>query len=374
MTTTLEPTPLQRHRPGAPAGQPRFLAGPPTPIRQFGRAAWERRIPIGAFLLAVVVVAAGVSLLLPNWFRARSTILPPTEGGNGFELMNALIENKTLSHLGLFSASTPSDIYAEILKSRTLRESLVTDFDLQRLYHTKGMESTLKELEQHLKVTLTPIGVVTVSVEDRDPKRAAAMANHLVAGLDRFNRESVNTQAKRTREFLQKRLVEARLNMSSAESTLTAYEQRNKVVASTEAAAVGAMADIISQKMSLEVRHSYMSSYARPGSAPLRQVEAEIGAMDQQLAKLPSLKQEGSRLALDAEIQRRVFTLLTAQYEDMRIQETRDTPTLTILDVARVPELRARPRRSLIVAISGLVGVMLASAWVAMSLRNPIRG
>src|SRR5215510_3509677 len=99
MTTTLEPTPLQRHRPSAPVGQPPLLAGPPTPLRQFGVAAWERRIPIGAFLLGVVVVASVVSLLLPNWFRAKSTILPPTEGGNGFELMNALIENKTLSHL-----------------------------------------------------------------------------------------------------------------------------------------------------------------------------------------------------------------------------------------------------------------------------------
>lgn len=373
MTSTLEPPRVQAPRLAPVAGQPRFLAGPSTPARRFGRAAWERRRTIAIFVASVVVLTAGISLLIPNTFRAQATILPPAEGGNSSDLMNALIENKTLSRLGLFSASTPSDIYAEILKSRTLREPLVTEFGLARLYRTKGMESTLKVLDQHMKVSLTPIGVVTVSVVDRDPKRAAAMANHLVTGLDRFNRESVNTQAKRTREFLEKRLAESRASMARAESTLTAYEQRNKVVASSEAAAVGAMADVISQKLGLEVRRSYMASYARPGSAPLRQVEAEIGAMDRELAKLPSLKQEGSRLALDAEIQRRVFTLLTAQYEDTRIQETRDTPTLTILDVARVPELRAGPRRTLIVAASALVAMLLASVWVALSLRDPIR-
>ena len=81
------------------------------------------------------------------------------------------------------------------------------------------------------------MGIVTVRVEDRDPRRASEMANHLVDDLDRFNRESMNTRAKRTREFLEKRLTEARASLQHAESTLTAYEQRNKIVASNDAAA-----------------------------------------------------------------------------------------------------------------------------------------
>jgi uncharacterized protein involved in exopolysaccharide biosynthesis len=102
-------------------------------------------------------------------------------------------------------------------------------------------------------------------------------------------------------------------------------------------------------------------------------VEAEIAAMDRELAKLPALKQEGSRLALNAEIQRRVFTLLTAQYEDMRVQEGRDTPTLTVLDRARAPDLRSRPRRTLIVLIATAVAVMLGAAWVGLQVRRPAR-
>jgi uncharacterized protein involved in exopolysaccharide biosynthesis len=287
--------------------------------------------------------------------------------------MGALIENTTLSQLGLFTSSTPSDMYVEILKSRNLREALIRDFDLETRYDRKGMDRTLKELEIHVRVAASPVGVVTVQVEDQDPKRAADMANHLVDHLDRFNRESANTRARRTREFLETRLAETRVLMQQAESTLTAYEQRHKIVASTEESAVGAMADVISQKLSLEVRRGYMSSYSREGSAPLRQVEAEIAAMDRELAKLPALKQEGSRLALNAEIQRRVFTLLTAQYEDMRVQEARDTPTLTVLDRARAPDLRSRPRRTLIVLIATAVAVMLGAAWVGLQVRRPAR-
>lgn len=345
----------------------------PPAGRRFLAAARQRLGAIVAFVLVASLLAAGVALLLPRWYTAESTILPPTEGGENLGLMSAMIENSALNRLGLFTATTPSDVYAEILRSRTLRESLIGAFDLQALYRTPGMDKTLHELEGHVRVSTTPIGVVVVRVEDRDPERAARMANHLVAELDRFNRESVNTRAKRTRLFLEGRLLEARSRLHSAESTLTAYEQRNKVVASTEGPAVSAMANVISQKLNLGVRRSYMSSYTRPGSETLREVDAEIAAVDREIAKLPSLKQEGSRLALDSEIQRRVFTLLTAQYEDTRVQETRDTPTITVLDRARAPEIRSRPRRALIVAATAAAALLLSAAWVALSMRSPVR-
>lgn len=345
----------------------------PPIAKRFLAAANERRRPLCFFIGGVAIAAVVVSLILPKWYAAVSTVLPPTEGAEALGLMGALVENQALSRLGLIGSTTPSDVYVEILKSRTLRESLVRAFDLQRLYKLRGMEPTLKELDHHLRVSVNQVGVVTVRVEDRDRQRSAAMANHLVEALDRFNRESVNTRAKRTREFLEKRLTEAKANLQQAESTLTAYEEKKKVVASTDAAAVGAMAGVISQKLSLEVKRSYLSSYMRAGSDALREIDAEIAAMERELAKLPSIKQEGSRLALDAEIQRRVFTLLTTQYEAMRVQEMRDTPTLTVLDTARVPEIRARPRRAIIVLTSTLVAMVLGLAWVAFSLRGPAR-
>jgi len=372
VTLTTPETPMARRVTdrGRPGGMP---SGPVT-LRGFLAVAAEHRRGLILFVAAVALVSTGVSLLLPKWYTAESTILPPTESaGEGLDPTSALIENNALGRLGLFSSSTPSDVYVEILKSRTLRESLIQAFDLERLYHLKGMDRTGKELGQHVKVGSTPIGVVSVRVEDRDPQRAADMANHLVADLDRFNRESVNTRAKHTREFLEKRLTEIRASLTHAESTLTAYEQKNKVVASSEQSAVSSMASVISQKLNLEVQRSYLMSYTREGSAPLREVEAEIAAMDRELGKLPSLKQEGSRLALDAEIQRRVFTLVTARYEETRVQEARDTPTLTVLDPARAPEIRSRPRRTIIVLASTLAATLLAAGWVLVSMRGQAR-
>jgi uncharacterized protein involved in exopolysaccharide biosynthesis len=122
--------------------------------------------------------------------------------------------------------------------------------------------------------------------------------------------------------------------------------------------------------MDLQVKRAYIASYSSPSSAAVQAADAEIAAFDRELARLPGLRSEGARLALDAEIQRRVFTLLTGQYEDARIQEMRDTPTLTVLDRARPPELKWRPKRAVIVLVSTLAGLLLAAGWVALSLRR----
>lgn len=340
-------------------------------FRTFRREVWNRRVALGGFVGGAAILAAVVSLLLPPWYRAQATILPPSEGTDTFSIMSGLIESAALSRLGLISTSTPSDVFAEILRSRTIREAMIDSFDLQTLYERKGMDRTLKELDRHVGVDVAPSGLVVVAVEDRDPERAAQMANFLIDALDRFNQESLNTRAKKTRNFLEERLTDARKRMQSAESLLAGYERKHGVVASEEA--VRGMADVIAQKLSLQVQRSYVSSFSVQNSAELRAMDAEIRAFDQELAKLPGLKHEGARLALDAEIQRKVFTLLTAQHEEARIQEMRDTPTLTVLDRARPPEIRARPRRTIIVLVSTLIAALLALGWVGMAFRNPQR-
>jgi uncharacterized protein involved in exopolysaccharide biosynthesis len=340
----------------------------PFNIQEFARAASARRRALGGFILVATILAVVVSLVLPPWFRARATILPPTEGADSFSLMAGLIESSALSRFGLVSSSTPSDIFAEILRSRRLQEALIDSFHLEQVYRTKGRDRTVKELGRHVGIGVEPSGLVAVFVEDRDPQRAADMANYLVDELDRFNRESLNTRAKQTRGFLGERLADVRGRLHVAESLLTKYERENGVVVSEEA--VRGMADVIAQKLSLQVQRSYVSSFTEKNSSELLAMDAELRAFDRELAKLPGLKHEGARLALDAEIQRKMFTLITAQYEEARIQEMRDTPTLTILDRAGPPEIKARPKRAIIVLVTAFVAALLATVWLAISLRR----
>jgi uncharacterized protein involved in exopolysaccharide biosynthesis len=346
----------------------RFL---PPGYRRYVELAWSKRKAIGLFVASVTAASIVVALLLPRWYMAESTVLPPAEGSDAFGMMAGLIQTSALNKLGMVSTSTPSDVFAEILKSRGLHEELIRKFDLIERYRARNLDVALEELREHVDVGVNSSGLIIVHVEDHDPHRAAEMTNHLVSMLDRFNRETYSTKAKRTRQFLESRLADISARLREAESTLTAYEREHKVVASSEAAAVEGIANVVARKLNLQVRRSYELSYSRPGSAALQEIDAEMAAVDRELAKLPVLKQAGARLALEADIQRKVFTLMNAQYEEARVQETRDTPTLTVLDVARPPEIPSRPRRTLIVLASFGIAVVSAAAWVGFLFRNP---
>ncbi len=342
----------------------------PPELHGYLDALRRHRRGLSLFVLGVIVAAVVVALLLPQWYASEATLLPPTEGSDSYTVMASLIQSSALSKIGMFSTQTPSDVFAEILESRTLREDLVNTFGLMRVYRAKNMDLALRRLDHHLKVDVDKAGIIHVRVEDRDPRRAAGMANRLTTALDTFNRETYNTRAKRVRMFLEQRLADISQRMNQAETALTSYEKANKVVASSEATAVGGLASIMAERMNLQIKRSYVASYSQQDNPALRQIDAEMHAYERELARMPALKQEGSRLALEAELQRRLFSLVTAQYEDARVQETRDTPTITVLDAARPSQIRARPKRGLLVAVSGAAAAALALGWAWLEQRR----
>ena len=84
--------------------------------------------------------------------------------------------------------------------------------------------------------------------------------------------------------------------------------------------------------------------------------------------------QPGSHLVSqrDVKVQEQVFELLTAQLEESRIRETRDTPTVQVLDAAVPPLHKSRPKRSVIVIAGFLIGVAGSLAAVLLLERRPV--
>lgn len=324
-------------------------------------------------MVVALLLSVGISLLLPNWYRAQATLLPPPESGDTYGNLVSAIQSSALNSLGLITSSSTSDIFAEILKSRSLGESAIRQFNLAQVYKTKGMDLTLAAFRLHLGVGVSHSGVLSLTFEDRDPRRAAEVANFLLSELDRFNREAMNTRAKRTRMFLEERLIDTKTRLTAAESTLSAYEREHKVLAGADQAAIEGAASVIAQKMNLQVRRSYVSEYSGAQSPAVRELDAQIAAVDREISRLPDLKMGGGRLALEAEIQSKLFTLVSSQYEEARIEEARDTPTVTVLDVARTPELKFRPRRSMIVLASGASALALCVLFAMLEMRSLAR-
>ena len=80
--------------------------------------------------------------------------------------------------------------------------------------------------------------------------------------------------------------------------------------------------------------------------------------------KVPELGMELVRLTREVKIQETVYGLLTAQFEQAKINEARDMPTVQLLDKAIPAERKARPKTVLNMAIAGtlslFVGILLA--------------
>jgi uncharacterized protein involved in exopolysaccharide biosynthesis len=311
-------------------------------------------------------VAAGLTFLMPPWFRATATLLPPEDSD---PLAGVMPMQRFLSRIpsvtGLNNYYTPSDLYTAILASRSVQQPVVERFDLKKVYRQASTEKALKELRRHAKIGLAPDGTIAIAVEDRSADRAAAIANALVEELDRFNVERRNFQAKRSRVFLERRVAEMDSMLKITDGALRSYQERHHVVAPPEAesATLGPLADLMARKMALEVRLSILRSYLREDNEQVVQTRIELDQLKAQLGGLPQVESELGRLARDARLYQQVYVLLSAQLEDARMRETMDTPTVTVLDAAVPPERKARPVRSLWVAGAMFAAFITSVLW-----------
>lgn len=346
---------------------------PPEPVpgldlRRALRTVWRNARWVAIASAAAALLTLGIAFLLPKWYRATTVILPPEESDL---LSNMSLAQRALTRFPAFGILndyfTPADIYKAVLGSRTLQEEIITQFHLKDVYRIKSLEKTLRELKTHYKAKLNADGTIQVSVEDRSAPRAAAMANAMIATLDRFNVEKRNYQARRTREFLEQRVRDTDSLLRVTEAVLRLYQEQHHTVAPPTLQAAGdvsSAADLMARKIMLEVRLGMLRGYLREDNDQVIQTRSELEQLKVRIATLPQLQTDLLRLMRDNKVQEQLFLLLTAELEQARIRETMDTPTVQVLDPAKPPERHSRPKRLILALAAGLLTFAGSVAWV----------
>lgn len=356
-----------------------------------------RRTLIGGLCFAGLAAALGISLLLPNIFESTSSVLPQLEskeGGMLAALLTSPAAGGMAQNLGLGLPSmptTPTDVFVSILKSRVMADDVIAKFNLMDRYREKTMVETRKELEDHLRITVTKEKVIKVAVEDEDPQAAADMANFYVANLDRLNRTVTVSKAGQNRAFIERRLGETMESMVKAEDALRDFQTKNKTVA-VEAQAkvmIEAAAILQGQITAQEVQLQVMGSYLSPDNPDLARIRSNVEELKKQLTimgsgkdgkgivlgdrlhpamtNVPDLALQFGRLFRQVKVQETLFTLLTSQHEQAKIAEARDTPTVQVLDPAVPADKRSRPRLLLNLAVAGILS-LIAGVFLAFFL------
>jgi tyrosine-protein kinase Etk/Wzc len=322
------------------------------------------------------VVAYGVTFLMPGWYRSTAVLLPPEETdqiSSGVTIQRFLSRMPSLGMLPGYY--TPSDIHRAILMSRGVHEAVIRRFDIQGEYHEKSMEKTLRAFRRHVSAELNPDGTIGVSAEDHSSRRAADITNALVQELDRFNIEKRNVQARRAREFFERRVRDTDSMAKASEKALLDYQQKHRIVVPTDVGHddIAPLADLMARKTTLEVRLATLRTYLSEENENVVQTRTELESLLGQMAAMPGMGNEVARLVRDVKLYQQVYLILSAQLEDARLRETMNTPTITLLDAAQPSERRSSPIRRVWAGGAALAGALITILWLERtdSRRSP---
>jgi capsular polysaccharide biosynthesis protein len=311
---------------------------------------------------------------------AYTSIFPP-DSQSGTPIYSELMQTLQVPLIGpMGSGARPETIYIDIMKSRTIGEKLIEEFDLYKVYNVGLIEHALGKLHGRLGFSLLENGLLTVTYEDRDPVRAAAIANRLVELLDEFNMTLNISRASKTTEFIEGQLEIRGKTLADAEMELKNFQEANQALELDQQlrSAMEIVGDLTGQAISLETELKILGHYTSPTSEEYTRKKREYDEVLQQLSKLkhgdgedadlirayiptlgdiPELALQLMRLKRAAEIENTVYTMLVKEYEKSRIEEARDTPTIQVMDRAEVPNMRSRPKRKMLVVVGAVVGL-----------------
>lgn len=342
----------------------------------------------GIFLtvLGAGVLAAVTTLLMPSIYEANTKILLPQQTPS----IASAFAGSTLAGLAggardLSSAlRNPADIYVSMLQSRTIADAIIDRFDLMNVYHSRYRKNCWKTLSGNVIITSEKGGVISITVDDKDPKRAADIANGFVTELSVVNQTLAVSEAAQRRMFFEQQLKSEREALAEAEAGMEHTQEISNLIApesQTKALmeGIGKLRDLISEK---EVQLRALRTFATEGNPDTVRLDAEIAGWRAQLeqyerkgkdgggmvpaGKLPEAGLDYLRRAREVKYHEAVMEILLRQFEAAKLDESRQATMIQVLDKALAPEVRVRPVRRMIVGVVCMIALFCAVLWALL--------
>ncbi len=358
---------------------------------------WRKLIFIN--FIIVCIITAVISLILPKTFSANSTILPPTDEPDAFGL-SSLIGNLPLGPLGFGGVSEETYTFIAILHSRTVMETIVRKFDLINRYKEENMEYTVERLRENVNVEINEDGTITISTaastnflpdedQENDARNLARdIANTFIEQLDKVNTELKTEKAHNNRIFIEKRYTQNIKDLKNAEEKLNAFQKTHGVIALPEqiVIAIETAAELNANIIAKEVEVSVMRGYVSQSHSELTRAQIELAELKRKFNEMktgvngdildtngtpdtqlfiplndaPDLGLQYVRHYREVSLQQKILEFLLPQYEQAKIQEAKDTPTVQVLDKAVTPVKRKKPKRTIMVLLAGMLSIVFS--------------
>jgi uncharacterized protein involved in exopolysaccharide biosynthesis len=361
------------------------------------RILWRYRTWLGRVTLYAMFGSTVLAFLIPSRYESTARLMPPENKSSSDLAMAAAAMSGAGGGLGgiagdVLGLKSTSDVFVGILTSRTAQDKLIDQFDLKKLYRDRRMEDARKHLAEH---TVTSVDrksqIISVTVTDRSPQRAAAMAQAYVEELNHLVVELSTSSARRERIFLEERLQGVNQDLESAEKEFSQFASKNAAIDIKEQgiAIVGAAATLQGQMIAAQSEYEGLRQIYSDNNVRVRTVKARIDELQHQLEKLggkgestvsvsaepsesmyPSIRKLPllgvgyADLYRRTKIQEAVLETLTKEYEMAKVEEVKEIPTVKVLDAAIVPDKRSFPPRLLIIFLGTFLALAIATVWV----------
>lgn len=378
------------------------------------RLLWDRRRFFLRATAAGLIVSTIIAFLIPKSYTSTTQLMPPDPQSTSSMTMMAAMAAKAGGDLGavagdLLGLKSSGALFIGVLRSQTSQDRLIQQFDLRKVYGKRLVIDARTKLDENTSISEDrKSGIITISVTDHSPQRAAALASAYVDQLNSLVSELSTSSAHRERVFLEERLKVAKEDLDDASNQLAQFSSKNNTLDIQQEGkamldAAGAIAgEMIAAQSQLEgLRQIYTDNNSR-----VRSLDARVAELRKQLEQLGGTEAKGANGAATspgqsadpppaqpsglpyptirslpllgakyadyyrrAKIQETVYELLTEQYELAKVQEAKETPSVKVLDPARIPEKRSFPPRLVIMILCTFLTSALSVVWVLGSAR-----
>jgi uncharacterized protein involved in exopolysaccharide biosynthesis len=331
--------------------------------------------------LAVGFTALGISFLIPPIYTAKTQFLPPQQQQSAAASMLA-----SLGGLGGLAGAVggiknPADQFLAYMKSVTIQDTLIDRFNLLERYEAKTKTDARLELKENVRATSGKDGLISVEVDDKDPKFAAELANAHVEELGKLLGKLATTEAQQRRLFFEKQLTQAKEKLIQSEIELKSTGVSGSVLKSNPASAVAAVAGLQAGVTAQEVKLGAMRGYLAETAPEFKQALNELANLKAQLAKQEKDSPANSNMSVQGDYVSKyrefkynetLFELFAKQFEIAKVDESREGAVIQILDAAHPPERKSKPKKALIAIIAALVAGfgLLFFVFIRQALNN----
>jgi len=365
---------------------------------QYAKLLWRYNRLLFRNVFIVAIFTSIFALIIPKTFKSNAILMPPKSQSDKGVLDN--IEGLAFGEI----LSIPSDEYSNtifaILKSRTMMESIVNEMNLIEKYKADDSEEAVDILKKNLIFDLLEEGTISVNAMVQTPwasneddenearKLATEIVSYIISELDRVNKSLQADEARFHRLFMEERYNESIRYLYDSEEELRVFQHQHNTMnlAEQTKAAIRIGAEIKNQILIDEVKLGMLKKTLKQNHPEVEKLEHEIKELESQYSYLdnsndsskqdndllpkysevPNLEIALTRLKREVEIQSKLYAFLTQKYEESKIQEARDTPTIQVLDDASQPIKRYKPKRTLMVIGYSLIAFVLSSIYVIL--------